>query len=59
MNTVIVIAPEGQDDQGKEHTIPESDLQGFLDNGWTLAKPAKEGNNKGTKPAKADVTKQD
>jgi hypothetical protein len=36
MNTVKVIAPKGQDDAGKVHTIPKVDLQGFLDNGWTV-----------------------
>lgn len=46
MKTVTVIAPEGQDDQGKEHSIPESDLQGFLENGWTLAKEAKASEDK-------------
>lgn len=37
MKTVKVLAPEGCEKPGEEHTIPEADLQGFLDNGWTLA----------------------
>jgi len=34
MKTVKVIAPATEDCPGSEHTIPESDLQSFLDNGW-------------------------
>ncbi len=35
MKTVTVIEPDGSSEPGKEHEIPEADLQGFLDNGWT------------------------
>lgn len=42
MKTVMVVAPEGVDAPGKEHEIPEADLQGFLANGWKLAGQAKE-----------------
>lgn len=37
MKTVKVIEPEGSSEPGKEHEVPESDLQGFLENGWTCA----------------------
>lgn len=48
MKTVKVIAPEGSDNPGKEYEIPESDLKGFQQNGWTLADEPKK---KSTKPA--------
>ena len=38
MKTVEVYAPEGSEKPGEEHTIPEADLKGFLENGWTEAK---------------------
>ncbi len=37
MNTVKVISPDTHDFPGVVHTIPEDDMQGFLDQGWTLA----------------------
>jgi hypothetical protein len=36
MKTVKVIEPKGSEKPGTVHTIPESDLEGFLEAGWEL-----------------------
>lgn len=46
MKTVIMIAPEGMDHPGKGYEIPEADVKGFQENGWTLAKEAKASEDK-------------